>query len=311
MKHPIFLSVLWVAFCTSFAFSQSQTSLDDLVAPETKAVVLGEGYTFCEGPAADSLGNIYFSDGTHDTIHFYPHGQAVQKFVTDSFDANGMMFNPRGELCVCEGAAFQVVAIHPRTKEKRILVDKIEGGRFNEPNDLTFDATGGFYFTDPNYKHRGQETVRKEDVYYVSNTGEVSRVSTVCKQPNGILLTPDDQFLYVADCADQKIYRYKVDGPGLLSDERLWIDLGAHPDGMTLDVHGNLYMGCGPAGVLIYDKEGKRIGVLSKDHGIPYASNCVFGGPNFSILYITAASRFLGIPTKTEGIKSRHFELVP
>jgi len=80
---------------------------------------------------------------------------------------------------------------------------------------------------------------------------------------------------------------------------------------MTLDVKGNLYMGCGPAGVLIHDQEGKRIGVLSKDHGISYASNCVFGGPDFSILYITAADKFLGIPTKTEGIKSRHFERVP
>jgi len=310
MKHSMIFSLLWIVICTPLALSQSQISLDSLVAPGTKAVVLGEGYGFCEGPAADTLGNIYFSDGTKDTIHFYPYGQAVQKFI-DSFDANGMMFNSLGELGVCEGAAFQVVAINPRTKAKRVLVDKIEGGRFNEPNDLTFDATNGFYFTDPNYKHRGQETVRKEDVYYVSKTGEVSRVSTVCSNPNGILLTPDDKILYVADCGGKRLYRYKVDGPGKLSDEKLWIELDAHPDGMTLDRDGNLYLSCGGAGVLIYDKEGKKIGALAKEHGIPYASNCVFGGPNFSILYITSVDKFLGIPTKTEGTKSRHFELAP
>ena len=308
MKHTIFFSFLLIIFCTPLALSQ--TSLEDIVASGTQAVVLGEGYGFCEGPAADTLGNIYFSDGAKDTIHFYPYGQAVQKFA-NSFDANGMMFNSLGELGVCEGAAFQVVAFNPRTKEKRVLVKGIEGDRFNEPNDLTFDAANGFYFTDPNYKHRGQETVRKEDVYYVSNTGEVSRVSTICRQPNGILLTPDDQFLYVADCADRKIYRYKVDGPGKLSDERLWIDIGAHPDGMTLDSKGNLYLACGRAGVLVYDKEGKKIETLSQDHGVPYASNCVFGGPNFSILYITSADKFLGISTKAEGIKSRHIAIVP
>ncbi|MCL2306591.1 MAG: SMP-30/gluconolactonase/LRE family protein [Planctomycetaceae bacterium] len=308
MKHPILSAVLF-AFCIPSAFSQNL--LDALVAPGTQAVVLGEGYGFCEGPAADALGNIYFSDGAKDTIHFYPYGQAVQKFA-DSLDANGMMFNSLGELGVCEGAAFQVVAFNPRTKKKRSLISNITGERaFNEPNDLTFDATNGFYFTDPNYKHRGQETLRKEDVYYVSNVGEVSCVSTVCKQPNGILLTPDDKFLYVADCAGKLIYRYKVDGPGELSDERLWIDIGAHPDGMTLDTQGNLYLACGPAGVLIYDKEGKKIGTLSKEHGIPYASNCVFGGPNFSILYMTSVDKFLGIPTKTTGIRSRHVELVP
>ena len=309
-KRTIIFSALWIAFCMPLVLAQS---LNDLVAPGTKAVVLGEGYGFSEGPAADAVGNIYFSDGANDVIHFYAHGQAVQVF-SESFDANGMMFNHLGELGVCEGAAYQVVAFNTRTKEKRILTGKVNGERvFNEPNDLTFDATGGFYFTDPNYKHRGQETIRKEDVYYVSNTGEVSLVSTICKQPNGIILTPDDKILYVADCAERLIYRYKVDGPGKLSDEKLWIELerGAHPDGMTLDANGNLYIACGRAGVLIYDKEGKKIGTLAGDHGIPYASNCVFGGPNFSILYITAADKFLGIPTKTKGICPRHAEVVP
>ena len=296
-------SLLFALFFTTTTFSQ--TTLNDIIAPDTKATVLGEGYSFCEGPASDAVGNVYFSDGKYDTIHFYAHGQKVQKFVTDSFDANGTIFNDLGELCICEGAAFQVVAINTRTKEKRILVDKIEGGRFNEPNDLTTDSTNGIYFTDPNYKHRGQDTVRKEDVYYVSNKGEVSRVSTVCKQPNGIILTPDDKFLYVADCGGKMIYRYKVDVPGKLSDEKLWIDLGAHPDGMTLDAKGNLYISCGPAGVKIYDTAGKEIGTLSKDRDIPYASNCVFGGPDFSILYITSADKFLGIPMKIPGMKPR------
>ncbi len=300
MKYLVYCSIL---FFTTAAFAQP--ALNELVAPGPKAVVLGEGYGFCEGPAADAVGNIYFSDGKDDTIHFYPYGRQVEKFVTDSFDCNGMMFNGLGELCVCEGAAFQVVAINPRTKAKRVLVDKIEGGRFNEPNDLSLDAENGFYFTDPNYRHRGQETVRKEDVYYVSKTGEVSRVSTVCKQPNGVLLTPDDKILYVADCAGKTIYRYNVDGPGKLSAEKLWIDLGAHPDGMSLDSKGNLYISCGPAGVKIYDPAGKAIGTLSKDHDVPYASNCTFGGPNFSILYITSADKFIGIPMKVPGMKSR------
>lgn len=285
--------------------AQDFFSANKIVAPGTQAVVLGQGYGFCEGPAGDTLGNIYFSDGKNNTIHFYPFGQKVQVFVDNSTDANGMIFNGHGELCVCEGAAFHVVAIKTRTKEKRILVNQIEGGRFNEPNDLTIDQENGFYFTDPNYKHHGQETVRKEDVYYVSAKGDVSRVSTICKQPNGIILTPDDKTLYIADCAGRKIFKCDVDAPGKLSNERLWIDLGAHPDGMTLDSQGNLYVACGPNGVKIYDPQGQPIGTLGKERGIPYASNCTFGGPNFSILYITAADKFLGIATKVEGMRPR------
>lgn len=302
----VLLAILLAATPSLFA----ETEIFDLVEPKTKAVVLGTGYGFCEGPAGDAIGNIYFSDGQKNSIHFYAFGQKVQTFADDSTDANGMMFDNFGKLCVCEGAAFRVVAIDTRTKEKKVLVNEIEGGRFNEPNDVTIDKVNGFYFTDPNYKHRGQETVRKEDVYYVSPDGEVSRVSTVCRQPNGILLTPDDKYLYVADCAGKKIYRYNVNDPGKLSGETLFIDLDAHPDGMTLDAAGNLYIACGGNGVKIYSSNGKLIGTLGKEYDIPYASNCTFGGPNFSILYITAADKFIGIKTKVQGMRPRSARVI-
>jgi len=274
------------------------TELEELIAPGTKPEVLGTGYGFCEGPAADAEGNVYFSDGKNDSIHYYQVGKPVVPFVTDALDANGMMFNVRGELVVCQGAAFMVVAYDVNTKKKRILAEGIEGGRFNEPNDLSIDRHGGFYFTDPNYRHRGQQTVRKEDTYYCSAEGKVSRVSTVCKKPNGILLTPDEKTLYLADNRDKCIYKYDVLGPGKLAGETKWIDLGAGPDGMTLDQHGNLYVCCNPAGVKIYTRQGKPIGTLDVR-----ASNACFGAPDFKTLYITSGDKFVGIRTKVVGVK--------
>ena len=138
-----------------------------------------------------------------------------------------------------------------------MLVSEFEGLHFNEPNDLTVDAQDGLYFTDPNYKHHGQETVRKEDAYYLSADGKVTRVSTVCQKPNGILLTPDGKMLYLADNRGKAIYRYDVKGPGQLANETRWADLTGGPDGMTLDERGNLYIGCGPAGVKVYSPEGQ------------------------------------------------------
>lgn len=295
--------LLLFVLASSPVFAQE---LSRIVDPAQKAVVLGTGYGFCEGPAVDSVGNVYFSDGAKDSIHFYPYNRPVQLFTDKSTDANGMMFNYKGELMVCEGAAFRVVAYDTLSGEKRIAINEkgllFEGLRFNEPNDLSVDPENGFYFTDPNYKHRKQETVRKQDVYYVDKDGNVSRVSDICKQPNGILLSADAKTLYIADCSDKKLYRYKVTAPGKLIDETMFIDLGAHPDGMSQDVDGNLYIACGNVGVKIYTPEGKFIGTLGKEHGIPYASNCVFGGPGLSVLYVTAADKFLGIQTKTKGI---------
>ncbi|MHC4176113.1 MAG: SMP-30/gluconolactonase/LRE family protein [Planctomycetota bacterium] len=276
--------------------------LQQIIAPGTQPEVLGTGYGFSEGPAADARGNVYFSDGKNDSIHFYEPGKPVELFVDDSTDANGMMFNGKGELCVCEGAAYRVVAFDVKTKKKRVLASQIDGTHFNEPNDLAVDRQDGFYFTDPNYRHRGQETVMKEDTYYCSPEGKITRVSTVCIKPNGVLLAPDDKTLYLADARGQRIYKYDVVGPGKLAKEILWIDnLGANPDGMTLDEHGNLYICCGRAGVKVYSARGKPIGAIE----VPYASNCCFGGSDFGTLLVTSRDMFLGIKTKVRGIKPR------
>lgn len=299
------LSLIFVFFLSTHMIAAQEKAafqLSDLVEPTAKASVLGTGYGFSEGPAADAVGNVYFSDGAKDSIHFYAYGREVEIFVDDSTDANGMMFNRDGKLVSVEGAAYRIVEFDMRTKEKRVLANEIDGTHFNEPNDLTIDFENGFYFTDPNYKHRGQETVMKEDVYYVSKDGKVTRVSTVCKRPNGIILTADCKTLYVADNGSANIYKYDVLGPGKLAGESVFIDDARGPDGMTLDAEGNLYIACGGNGIRIYDKTGKFIGSIGKEFGVPYASNCVFGGPDFSILYITASDKFLGIPMKVRGM---------
>ncbi|MDR1492665.1 MAG: SMP-30/gluconolactonase/LRE family protein [Planctomycetaceae bacterium] len=305
LKRVLFCGILPVALllaATLSAQEKAEYSLSDLIDPTTSATVLGVGYGFCEGPAADAVGNVYFSDGAKDSIHFYAYGQNVEVFVNDSTDANGMTFNRNGELVSVEGAAYRIVAFNTRTKEKRVLASEIDGKHFNEPNDLAIDFENGFYFTDPNYGHRKQPTNMKEDVYYVSKDGKTTRVSTVCVRPNGILLTADCKTLYVGDNGSTKIYKYDVTAPGQLAKETAFINDAPGSDGMTLDANGNLYIACGGGGVKIYDKTGKFIGALDKNYGVLYASNCVFGGPNFSILYITSRDKFLGIPLKVKGI---------
>ena len=134
LRSLALLSVL--AVCQPFALGQSAMKLEDIVSPGTESKVLGTGYGFTEGPAADARGNVYFSDGQHNSIHFYEIGKPVVLFVDDSTDANGMIFNHKGELLVCEGAAYRVVAFDVQSKQKRVLASEIDGTHFNEPNDL-------------------------------------------------------------------------------------------------------------------------------------------------------------------------------
>jgi gluconolactonase len=324
-------------------------TLDDIIAPGTQPEVLGQGYGFTEGPTADREGNVFFSDGRNNSIYRWQPGRPVTLFSDDSTDAVGMMFSAAGELYVCEGAAYRIVAFDvqssplspwerarvragsaeaagvppsptaplpkgegssaaralsenetvPFRPAKRILCSEIDGQHFNEPNDLAIDFHGGFYFSDPNYQHRDQPTVMKQDVYYCSADGRVSRVSTVCFKPNGVRLSADDRTLYVADARGQRIYRYDVTGPGQLAGERIWIDrLAANPDGLTLDEHNNLYVCCGKAGLKIFDRDARPIGLIHV-----HAANCCFGGPDFRTLCIASADKFLGLRTNVTGMK--------
>jgi gluconolactonase len=301
-------------------------TLDDIITPGTLPEVLGEYYGFTEGPTADRAGNVFFSDGQNDSIYCWRPGQAVALFTDDSTDAIGMMFNAVGELYVCEGAAHRIVAFAmpgdcpnfrlsengtvpldapacferaTGAKGKRVLCCEIDGQHFNEPNDLAIDFHGGFYFSDPNYQHRGQPTVMKQDVYYCSAEGRVTRVSTVCFKPNGVRLSADDRTLYVADARGQRIYRYDVTGPGQLTGERIWIDrLAANPDGLTLDEHDNLYVCCGKAGLKIFDRNAQPVGQINL-----HAANCCFGAPDFRTLCIASADKFLGLRTNVTGMQ--------
>jgi gluconolactonase len=274
-------------------------TLADIISPGTEPQVLGAGYGFTEGPAADGGGNVYFSDGQHDSIHYWEVGKPPVLLADDATDAIGMMFSARGELYVCEGAAYRVVAYDVHTKAKRVLCSEFDGRHFNEPNDLAIDFHDGFYFSDPNYQHHGQPTVMKQDVYYCWAEGQVARVSTICHKPNGVLLSADDRTLYVADARGQAIYRYDVTGPGRLSHERLWIDgLGANPDGLTLDEHDNLYVCCGKAGLKVFDRAGQPVGQIRL-----HAANCCFGGHDFRTLCIASVDKFLGLHTNVTGMK--------
>ena len=108
-------------------------TLDDIITPGTQPEVLGQGYGFTEGPTADREGNVFFSDGQNNSIHRWQPGDcpdfrghrgeavvgengtvplrpSVTLFTDDSTDAIGMMFNAAGELYVCEGAAYRIVA---------------------------------------------------------------------------------------------------------------------------------------------------------------------------------------------------------
>ncbi|HSW45183.1 MAG TPA: SMP-30/gluconolactonase/LRE family protein [Phycisphaerae bacterium] len=273
----------------------SEPPLPGIVAPDAEARKLAGGFQFIEGPAWDfKRSALYFSDIPPARIIRYADGEATVALEA-SGKSNGLMFDREAKLVACEGGSRRISRGEPGRLGEEIA-GRWDGKRFNSPNDLWLDAAGGLYFTDPRYGSREGLEQDKEAVYYVAADGTVKRVIDDLVRPNGIAMSPDGKTLYVVDNGADHLWRYAIEGTGVLcKGER--IAFVEHPDGMTVDAEGRLHI-TSRQGISVFDAGGKWIGRLPVPE-VP--ANCTFGGPGNRTLFITARTSLYAVETLTRG----------
>ncbi len=271
--------------------------LDSLVAGPVEQVVTD--CVFTEGPAWHPQGFLLFSDIPNNRIvRVNPDGTSSD-WLTMSAGTNGIICDQAGRVYACQGGANRVAGLEGLESGTvtAVIADTFEGQPFNQPNDLALDGQGGLYFTDPNYSGN-PSTQPEQGVYYVSPSGEVSRVlgSANFERPNGVLVTPDGKYLIVASIQERKVIRYEITAPGQLSEGQVLftgdeeLD-GGGPDGMALDSDGRIY--CTYKSVVVLSPDGQLIGRIE----VPEKpANCTLGGPDKNILYITAQTSLYSVP---------------
>jgi len=250
----------------------------------------------------------------------------LEMFREPSGRANGLEFDAAGRLLACEGSGGGGGRRVTRTEGNgalTVLAEKYEGKRLNSPNDLTIDAKGRIYFTDPRYGNRDGLELDKESVYRIDPSGKLVRIITDVERPNGIAVSPDQQTLYVVDNnpsrgGARKVYAYALRPDGSVGARRVLHDFGTGRggDGMCLDRDGNAYIGAGlnggfspeqdssvKAGVYIVSAQGKALGFIP----VPEDSvtNCTFGGAELKSLYITAGTALWRIDLNARGLGPR------
>ncbi|MEM6690016.1 MAG: SMP-30/gluconolactonase/LRE family protein [Planctomycetota bacterium] len=243
--------------------------------------------------------------------------------------SNGLRFDNQGDLVICQSAQRRL-AKRNQDGALRVLADRYQGMKFNTPNDLAIDSKGRIYFTDPRYGDRSSiemfdESGRQvEGVYRVDTDGKVARIIThEVDRPNGIAITTNGQFLFVADNNNntiggaRKLWRFNLNADGGIdaATQRLVYDWGPTrgPDGIKLDTVGRLYVAAGlnrpnppyetadppTAGIYVFSPEGEFLEFVS----IPRdeTTNCAFGGADGKTLFVTAGGTLWSIRTTTPG----------
>jgi gluconolactonase len=304
----LFLQIAACSLLTSWltiqqSWGNNSPSIPGIMDSNAKVEKLSSGLKFTEGPVWNPKGFLLFSDIPADIIYKWTTNGQVSVFRQTAGNPNGNTLDREGQL---------ITAQHNRqlTRTEKngkitILAERYQGKRLNSPNDVVVKLDGSIYFTDPPYGiKKEQEELGFYGVYRWEPNGKLTLLNKEMVRPNGIAFSPDEKKLYVSDSEKLHILVFDVKEDGTLANSKVFAELPGPsdkgvPDGMKVDVKGNLYSS-GSGGVWIFSPTGQLLGKITVPESV---TNLAWGNKDYKTLYITAGKSIYRIPLNIAGIQ--------
>ena len=281
-----------------------------------KVEKIATGMRWAEGP-------VWFGDGRYLLWSDIPNNRimrwdeetgAVSIFRKPSNYANGNTRDRQGHLITCEHDTRRVT----RTEYDgtiTVIADSFEGKPLNSPNDIVCKSDGSIWFSDPPFGVLGYYEGHKATPELPTNvyrwdpqTKKLSVVAGDINRPNGLAFSPDESKLYIIEAGSTprviRVYDVVENGTKISNMRPLiQAENGGTPDGMRLDVDGNLWCGWGMGsegldGVAIFNPDGKLIGRIDLPER---AANLCFGGTHRNRLFMAGSTSIYSLFVGTQG----------
>lgn len=275
------------------------------------------GLQFPEGPIAMDDGSVILVEIQRGTLSRVGADGRIEVVAELGGGPNGAAIGPDGHVYVCNNGGFvwttragytiphgtpdsyrggSIQRVNLATGAFETLYESCDGKPLRGPNDIVFDRSGGFYFTDlgkatADFQYHGA-------VYYAKADGSAIRqVLAPLITPNGIGLSPDERRLHVAETRTSRVWSFDVTAPGEVLRPDGFIPghlLATLPDFQLLDSLAVQADGAVCVATLI------RGGITTinaftgatdfvKVPDEPYVTNICFGGKDMRDAWITAS----------------------
>jgi gluconolactonase len=266
----------------------------------TKVVLLRDGFNGTEGVIAMPDGSVLFTEQDANKIIKVDKNDNISTYLENTNRTVGLAYDHKGRLIGTESRDPMVGVLAPT---RQVLADKFEGQPLVRPNDLVIDKKGGIYFSDPlpnpQVAFREPPPGRKPLLFYITPSGQLTKLTEEVTAPNGVQLSPDEKTLYATN--GQRIMAFDVQPDGSVKNGRTFVMSGG--DGLAIDNAGRLYAAvAGVRGIRVFSPQGQDLGTIPA--GVPPQS-VGFAGPDKKTLYIVGRGALYKTQVLTEGIKSR------
>jgi gluconolactonase len=296
---------------------------------------LAEGLEFPEGPVALADGSVLLVEIAAGALTRIGADGTKTVVARPGGGPNGAAIGPDGKCYLCNNGGFEWIRDDAGHLRPFMIAKDYAGGRIERvdlatgavevlyracgevplkgPNDIVFDAHGGFYFTDLG-KVRAREMDRGA-VYYAKADGSfITEVAFPMMTPNGIGLSPDGKTLYVAETDAARLWAFAVEAPGVVRKEpwpsphggRILAGMGGYQRFDSLAVQGDGRVCVATlinGGVTVISPDGRHV----EHHPMPdpMTTNICFGGPDRKTAYLTLSwsGRLVAVDWPTPGLQ--------
>jgi gluconolactonase len=285
--------------------------------------ILAEGLKFPEGPVVMPDGSIMVVELAGGVVTRVAQDGTKSVFANTGGGPNGLASGPDSALYLCNnggnayaGGGFlstgpsadyaggSIQRIDPETGVTTDLYTHCGAHRLAAPNDLVFDAQGGFYFTDLG-KRRGRGRDHGGLYYALPDGSKITEIVYPILSPNGVGLSPDERTVYVADTETSRLVAYDVVAPGVVRNDPFPACYGGRVvcglpgfqrfDSLAVEANGNICVATLVTGeITVISPQGDLVRRVKMPD--VYPTNICFGGPDMCTAYITlSANGQLGV----------------